>query len=199
MFMSEVLEGSVAEPLHGEVLYSEAEVDERVGQLANEIINRYKGDNPLFVCLMRGGVPFASKLIFEIARQDKTFNPEVDNMTITTYGTEREAHPPTVVYDLAPDTETEGRHVVLLDDCLDKGITAAFTSDYLKQHHGAAEVDLIVLVQKQRPRQQFGEATLHGFEAPDVWLTGMGLDDASIGKEAGRWLSYIAIANGVED
>lgn len=197
--MSEVLEGSVAKPLHGEILYSEAEVDERIGQLASEVIDRYKDENPLFVCLMRGSVPFASKLIFEIVRQDKNFNPEVDNMTVTTYGAERRSHPPQVIYDLAPDTETDGRRVVLLDDCLDKGITAAFTSDYLKQHHGAAEVDLIVLVQKQRQRQQFSQATLYGFEAPDVWLTGMGLDDANIRKEAGRWLSYVAIANGVEE
>jgi hypoxanthine phosphoribosyltransferase len=197
--MSEVLEGSVAEPLHGEILYSEAEVDERIGQMASEIIGRYKDENPLFVCLMRGAVPFASKLIFEIVRQDRDFNPEVDNMTVTTYGAERQAHPPQVIYDLAPDTETQGRRVVLLDDCLDKGITADFTSEYLKSQHGAAEVDLVVLVQKQRPRQHFAQATLYGFEARDVWLTGMGLDDAHYGKEAGRWLSYIAIAGGVEE
>ncbi|HTE57292.1 MAG TPA: phosphoribosyltransferase family protein [Verrucomicrobiae bacterium] len=181
-------------PLFKEVLISEEQVAERIDELATNVIERYKDKDPLFVCLLRGGAPFASMLMFSIARQDPGFHPELDYMTVSTYGERREAGSTRIVMDLGPKTVVKDRPVVLLDDVLDEGITAAFTTTYLAGR-GAQETDLIVLVQKDRERTAFGDATLFGFEAPGDWLTGMGMDDRLLATEGNRWMASIALAN----
>lgn len=172
-----------------------AQVQQRIDQMARQIISDYQGGQPLFVCLLRGGAPFASQLMFAITRHDPDFHPELDYLTIKTYGDERTDKPSELLSDILPSTNAQGRPVILLDDVLDKGITAAFASRYMREHHGAASVDLIVLAQKARQRTAYPSAKLYGFEVPDDWLTGMGLDDPGIAKEANRWAGYIAIAN----
>ena len=78
---------------------------------------------------------------------------------------------------------------------LDKGITAAFATDHFMKNHNAASVEIVVLAEKDRERTAYGHAALSGFIVPNDWLSGMGLDDASIAKEAHRWSGFIAIAN----
>jgi len=180
--------------LHAQVLHTADEVARRIDEMAAEIVERYRDDKPVFVCLLRGGAPFATRLMFAIAELDPHFHPELDYVTIRTYASERAANHPELVMGLAPGTDIVGRRVVMLDDVLDKGHTAAFTSGYLKLL-GASTVDLVVLMQKDFARAHFADATIHGFVAPNEWLTGMGMDDARLTREANRWLADLAIAN----
>jgi hypoxanthine phosphoribosyltransferase len=189
---------SDAKPLYKQLIADEQQVNRRIDELAATIIEQYHGKQPLFVCLLRGGAPFASRLLFSIARQDPHFHPEVDYMTIKTYGDTRSDHPSELVMDLSPSTAVAGRDVILLDDVLDKGVTAEFARDTLQQKHGAKEVRCAVLVQKTLHRTHYGDAWLFGFEAPADWLTGMGLDDARLAPEGNRWASFIAIATDEE-
>jgi hypoxanthine phosphoribosyltransferase len=171
--------------LYEHLLHSAEAVSERIDEMAAELVERYRDDKPLFVCLLRGGAPFATQLMFAVAKLDPTFHPELDYMTVRTYATERSASHPELVMGLAPGTDIHGRTVVMLDDVLDKGHTAGFTSGYLRLL-GAASVDLVVLMQKQCEREHYPEATIHGFVAPDEWLTGMGMDDTRLAREANR-------------
>lgn len=116
-------------------------------------------------------------------------------MTIKTYGEERIDRQPQLIADLLPTTAVNNRPVVVLDDVLDKGGTATFAQDYLTNHHHAASVDLVVLVQKIVDRPAYPSATLYGFEAPADWLTGMGMDNTNVAKEASRWTQSIGIAS----
>jgi hypoxanthine phosphoribosyltransferase len=179
------------------ILYDELQVERRIDEMAAEIVVEYNGINPLFVCLLRGANPYASMLMRSIARQDHSFNPEMDYLTIRTYGDERESKPPKIIQPLAPSTVTRGRHAIILDDVLDKGDTAEFTTKYLTRK-GVSSVDLIVLAEKQKQRQVYHESTKYGFLTPDVWLAGMGMDNTSRGKEFGRWAGYIAVANAID-
>lgn len=172
---------------------TELEVAARIDELAQTIVQRYKGQNPLFVCMLRGGAPFATRLMFAIERTDASFCPEMDYITTKTYGDARVDKQPELLTDVQPSTIVEGRTVILLDDVLDKGVTAAFARQVMLDK-GASAVDLIVLAQKTRERTAFKEATLYGFDAPEDWLTGMGMDNASVGKEAHRWAGYIEIS-----
>ncbi|MCA9338387.1 hypothetical protein KC949_02415 [Candidatus Saccharibacteria bacterium] len=178
-----------------EVLYTEKDVDRQIKKMASEVINRYAGTDPLFVCLLRGGAPFAMKLMFEITRQDPTFYPEIDYMIVKTYGDRRTESDSELITDLAPHTNTKGRHAIILDDTLDKGITADFVNDHLRKNHQVSDVDLLVLVEKDVERAQFKHATMSCFTAGPEWLVGMGLDDSASGKEAGRWADYVAVLN----
>lgn len=191
--MAENNTGGYEEFPDNEIFADAQDIDCRIDEMAATVIERYKDKDPLFVCLMRGGAPFASKLMFSLTRQDPSFHPEMDFMTIATYGQELVGKQPRIVMDLAPTTKTQGRPVIILDDVLDKGYTARFTKAHLELR-GASSVDLIVLVQKDTERTQYGDATLYGFEAPDEWLVGMGMDDPRVRRDAHRWAGHLAIA-----
>src|SRR6478609_1632041 len=112
--MNEPLTASAPAPdLYSTVLHSTEDVDRRIDEMAAEIVERYRDDKPLFVCLLRGGAPFATRLMFAISRLDPHFHPELDYMTVRTYATERSASHPELVMGLAPGTDIHGRTVVM--------------------------------------------------------------------------------------
>lgn len=176
------------------LLASAADVDQAIARIARDIIAAHSNTKPLFVALLRGAAPFASKLMFELTKQAPDLYPELDYMVVSAYGSERHARPPEIVTDLSPKTQLAGRHVILLDDVLDTGTTAGFTRDYLLKK-GARAVQLAVLVQKDLQRMQYPRADFYGFTSGPEWLAGMGLDDHATANEAYRWLNEVRIIN----
>ena len=166
------------------------QVDARIQELASEIITDLSGKQPLFVALLRGAAPFATKLMFAITEQAPDFHPEIDYMMVRTYGSGQHAGEPEIVTDLAPDTDVASRPVIILDDVLDKGITAHFVAEHLRSR-GAGDVRLAVLADKRTEKIHDIKADYCGFEVDDAWLVGMGMDDAGSGKEHSRWLGSI--------
>lgn len=164
-------------------------IDQAIDTIAIKILDQYN-ETPLFVALLRGAAPFASKLMFAIARKAPNFHPELDYMMVSTYGSGQTAGEPRIVTDLAPDTITKDREIIILDDVLDKGITANFVFNHLKSR-GAASVKLAVLAVKTTNRRYQITPEYAGFSFDDVWLSGMGMDDGHTAKEADRWLSDI--------
>jgi len=192
----EVLQQPVPPPrLYKKILFTEAEVDARIAEMAVEITRVYKGTDTLFVSLLNGAQPFTAKLMRAIQRHDPYFHPNVQSMIVSRYGTSRDGGEPRLVTDLPPDYRVlTGRHVVLLDDLVDGGGTTDFTERHLYDY-GAWTVERIVLVKKRKVPPIEAKIALYGFEAPDVWLTGMGMDNVRLGPEANRWAGWIAIAN----
>jgi hypoxanthine phosphoribosyltransferase len=175
-------------------LYDRTQVNQRIGQLASEITARYPGESelerPLFVGLLRGAMPFASKLMFEIERQAPDFHPELDVMMVSTYGSGRHAGEPRIVTDLAQTTSVFGRPVVILDDVLDQGITADFVTKHLDKLNPGS-IELAVLAKKAVSRVYDIEPDYYGFDVGAKWIVGMGMDDARAGDEHYRWLDEI--------
>ena len=182
--------------LHSEILATDQEVKAAINKLAIEIIREFKNQNPLFVCLLRGGIPFSSELMFAITQQDPHFFPELDYMTVSRYGANQTPSPtPHVVMDLSYKTAITGRTVIVLDDLIDKGGTYSFTKKHLEDK-GATRVYLAALAQREIDELREFDADFYCFSiASQEWLTGMGLDDPRIGNEANRWAKYVAIAN----
>lgn len=182
-------------PLYSQKLISEAELTEHIDKLAGEIIQKFTGQNPLFICLLRGGMPFTAQLMFAITKQDPHFHPELDYMTVSSYGSELTASEPRIVMDISYKSEITGRPVIVVDDMIDKGSTYIFTKKHL-QNKGAESVYLAALVQRKAVESREFDADFYCFNVDSQqWLTGMGLDDPRIAKEANRWARYIAIAN----
>jgi hypoxanthine phosphoribosyltransferase len=173
-----------------EQLASSEKVNQAIADLAASILRDFADERPLFVQLLRGAQPFASKLMSEIARQNPMFHPELDSMIVTTYGAGQKAGGPHIVADLAPTTTVKDRTIIILDDVLDKGITANF----VKRHLAARQprnVRLAVLAQKTVKREIDIVADYCGFTFSDDWLVGMGMDDASAAPEGYRWIDEI--------
>lgn len=171
-------------------LANSAEVNQQIIHLATSVLADYPNSSPLFVGLLRGAAPFASKLMLEITRQSPDYHPEIDYMMVSTYGAEKHAGEPHIVTDLAPSTRVHDRSVVIIDDVLDKGITADFVTKHL-QARGAAAVRLAVLCDKTTQRERDISANYVGFTFEDNWLVGMGMDDPQAANEGYRWLDEI--------
>lgn len=181
--------------LYKEKLASSEQVNNKIDELAATIIRDFKDKNPLFVCLLRGGMPFATQLMFAITRSDPYFHPELDYMTVSRYGGSQVASEPKVVMDLSYKSVTTDRTIIILDDMIDKGGTYLFTKEYLKTK-GAGDIYLAALVQRELEIPRGFDADYYCFNVKsEEWFTGMGLDDARLGVEANRWADYIAIAN----
>jgi len=166
-----------------------AEVSAKVSQIATQIITDHP-TSPLFVSLLRGAAPFSSRLMTEIVRKSPTYHPELDYMMVSTYGDGRHAGEPHIVTDLAPSTEVNGRDVIVIDDVLDKGITASFVFNHLR-NRGASHLQLAVICEKDVGRELPIVAEYKGFTFGDKWLVGMGMDDPHVAKEGYRWLEEI--------
>ena len=175
------------------ILYSADQVAQRIDEMAQEIIVRYPDDKPLFVCLLRGAVPFTSQLMTAITRHNPTFYPEVAYLQTSTYGADRTPGEASV-YSSIDDADFAGKTVIVLDDCLDHGVTYAKVKQFLIDND-AASIKLVVLVDKDTARKSVETPLLAGFTTPDIWLVGMGMDDASIAPEAERWADYIGNAS----
>lgn len=161
-----------------------SQIQESIDGLAEQIIKDYP-TTPLFIALLRGAAPFASKLMFALAKLQSDYHPELDYMMVSTYGQDHTSKKPVIITDLAPCTLVAGRDVIILDDVIDLGITSDFVKNLL-QDRGANNVKLAVLASKNVPERQ-SQADYCGFDAGDKWLVGMGLDDAKVATEGYRW------------
>lgn len=170
-------------------LYSHTDIDTRLDAMARAITAAHH-KTPLFIALLRGAAPFASKLMFAIARHQPDYHPELDYMMVKTYGSEKTAGQPEIITDLAPSTTVASRSIIILDDVLDTGVTAAFVRDHMRAR-GARNVQIAVLVNKINVRADGFEPDFYAFTAGPEWLIGMGLDDPHVAPEAHRWDSTI--------
>jgi hypoxanthine phosphoribosyltransferase len=163
--------------------------------MAIEITRSYNSAETLFVSLLNGAQPFTAKLMYAIQVHNPYFHPNVQSMIISRYGPNREPGLVRVVTDLPPEYRNlTGRHIVLIDDLIDAGGTLEFARQHLLSY-GATQVDSVVLVKKIKTSATTGGVAMFGFEAPDAWITGMGMDDERLGQEANRWAGWIAVAN----
>lgn len=161
-----------------------------ISRVAKEIIANHPHDNPLFVALLRGAMPFASKLMIAITHEKQNYHPDLDYMLVSTYGNDNRAGEPRIVTDIAPSTTVENRNVIIVDDVLDKGITAEFVTRHFHAL-GATSVELAVLAEKNTDRIYDVSPDYCGFSFGDKWLVGMGMDDPTAAHEGYRWLDEI--------
>jgi hypoxanthine phosphoribosyltransferase len=171
-------------------LATKEQVDETIQSIATQIIEDFPNTTPLFVALLRGAAPFSSKLMLSITQQSPRYHPELDYMMVSTYGDGRTAGEPHIVTDLAPTTIVHDRNVVMIDDVLDKGVTADFVFKHMRAR-GAAGLRLAVLCDKHTEREYDIAGDYVGFTFDDNWLVGMGMDDSQAAIEGYRWIDEI--------
>jgi len=166
----------------GRVFFSAAQIQRRVRQLAKEISRDYEGRHLLLVGVLRGVFCFMSDLMRYL-----TVPVDVDFMAISYYGAEskRAVH---VTKDV--DLSLEGRHVLLVEDIVDTGMTLSFVINHLKEHNPAS-VTVCTLLDKRVRRLIEVPLTYIGFEVPDEFLVGYGLDY----QEEYRNLPFIALVS----
>jgi hypoxanthine phosphoribosyltransferase len=164
----------------GRVFFSADQIQKRVQQLAREISRDYEGRHIVLVGVLRGVFCFMADLMRYL-----TVPVDVDFMAISYYRAEsgKAVH---VTKDL--DLNLEGRHVLLVEDIVDTGMTLSFVLGHLKARRPAS-LAVCTLLDKKVRRLAEVPLTYVGFEVPDEFMVGYGLDY----QEEYRNLPFIAL------
>lgn len=165
-----------------EILYTEEEIKTKVKELGRRLSEDYKGLNPLCICVLKGAAPFMTDLV-----RSMDIPLEMDFMAVSSYGASTKSSGVVrIIKDL--DASVEGRHVIIVEDIIDSGLTLSHLIDLLR-HRNAASIKVVTLLDKPGRRTVDLQPDYCGFTIPDAFVVGYGLDYA----EKYRNLPYIGI------
>ncbi|MCA1573773.1 MAG: hypoxanthine phosphoribosyltransferase [Acidobacteria bacterium] len=165
-----------------EVLLSEQQIQSRIKELGAEITRDYAGRNPLLIGVLKGACFFMSDLLRAI---DTRLG--IEFIAISSYGSStRTSGEVRILKDL--DVPVEGRDLIVIEDIVDTGLTLSYLMANLKSR-GAASVKLVALLDKHERREREVQIDYLGFQIPDHFVVGYGLDFA----ERYRNLPFIAV------
>ncbi|MCL6548713.1 MAG: hypoxanthine phosphoribosyltransferase [Alicyclobacillus sp.] len=164
------------------VLFTESEIEGRVREMAAALSRDFEAKNPLFICILKGAVLFMADLVKRV-----TIPVEMDFMATSSYGdSSRSSGVVRILKDL--DRPVERRHVVIVEDIVDTGLTLQYLRDVLL-HRRAASVKVAALFDKPARRAVDIQPDYCGFTVPDEFIVGYGLDYA----ERYRNLPYVGV------
>ena len=153
------------------VLLSEEQLRQRVRELGEEISKEYADKEILMIGVLRGAVMFMADLARAI-----TVPVMIDFMAVSSYGTSTSSSGIVrILKDL--DEEVAGKHVLIVEDIIDSGLTLSYLVDNIKSRQPAS-VRICTLLNKPERRKVDLEVNYNGFVVPDEFVVGYGLDYA---------------------
>jgi len=166
----------------GEILVGEQQLRSRVRELGDEISTEYEGRDLLLIGVLKGAVFFMADLMRHIR-----VPCEIDFMAISSYGASTDSSGVVrILKDL--DINIEGRHVLVVEDIVDSGLTLSYLMRNLESREPAT-LEVCALMTKPARREIEVPIRYVGFEIPNKFVIGYGLDFA----ERYRNLPYVAV------
>ncbi|WP_028660277.1 hypoxanthine phosphoribosyltransferase [Nocardioides insulae] len=152
-----------------EVLYTEDQIQGRLKELAEQIRADYEGEDLLLVGVLRGAVMVMADLARHLDR-----HVEIDWMAVSSYGSgTKSSGVVRILKDL--DTDLSGRHVLVVDEIIDTGLTISWLVANLSSR-GPASVEIATLLRKPEAQTMPVEARYVGWDIPNEFVVGYGLD-----------------------
>ena len=169
------------------VLLDEETVEKRICEVAAQISEEYKGKEIHMICVLKGGVFFMCELAKRIS-----VPVSLDFMCVSSYG---DATTSSGVVRIAKDLDEsiEGKDVLIVEDIIDSGRTLYYLIDVLKKRNPKS-IQLCTLLDKPERRERDVKVDYVGFNIPDEFVVGYGLDYA----QRYRNLPFIGVVEGVE-
>jgi hypoxanthine phosphoribosyltransferase len=172
----------------GEILVQADELQHRIKEMAADVSRDYKGRDLLLIGVLKGAVFFLSDLMRHL-----DIPCEVDFMAVSSYGSSTDSSGVVrILKDL--DAPLEGRNVLIVEDIVDSGLTLQYLMRTLEARNPAS-IEVCALLTKPERRKVDTPARYVGFEIPDKFAIGYGLDYA----ERYRNLPYVATLTGIAD
>ncbi|MDA2929959.1 hypoxanthine phosphoribosyltransferase [Acidobacteria bacterium AH-259-O06] len=170
----------------GEILIDERQIQKRVAELGGAITRDYQGKNPLLIAVLRGAAIFYADLIRHI-----DLKLRIDFISVSSYGAATRS---CGEVQLLKDVESSIRavDVILVEDIIDSGLTVDYLLRNLR-NRGPASLRTCTFLSKPSRRQVQVQIDYVGFEVPDRFLVGYGLDH----NQKYRNLPFIAVLDGV--
>ncbi len=153
---------------------SEESIREKVAELAGALNRDYKGKNPIFISILNGAFIFAADLFKSL-----TIDAEISFIKLASYKGMKSSGQ--VITAIGLDTEIFDRHVVILEDIVDTGKTL---HEFLPQlwHQQPASLKIVALLHKPEATVYPLKVDYTGFEIPDKFVVGYGLDYNGLGR-----------------
>lgn len=165
-----------------EVLFSEEQLQSKMKELGAAITADYAGKDLLLVSILKGSIMVMADLMRAV-----DLPLEIDFMNVSSYGAGTETKGAVkILKDL--DVDIKGKHVLIVEDILDSGVTLHNLINLLKQREPAS-VEICTLFSKPSRRQIEVETKYLGYEIPDAFIVGYGLDY----DERYRNLPYVGV------
>ena len=151
------------------ILYHESTILSRLDELACKITEDYRGKDVTVIAVLKGSFIFMADLLRRVP-----IHLQVDCLSVSSYhgikSTGRVNFRETRLADV------RGRHVLILDDILDSGVTLHTIREHLAAHGGALSLKVCVLLRKKIDRPRLVDADYVGFDIPNEFVVGYGLD-----------------------
>ncbi|HIX70455.1 MULTISPECIES: hypoxanthine phosphoribosyltransferase [Enterococcus] len=164
------------------ILITKEEIALRCKELGQELTEEYQGKNPLVIGVLKGSIHFMA----DICREMDCYL-ELDFMDVSSYGNATVSSGEVrILKDL--DTNVEGRDLLIVEDIIDSGRTLGYLVDLFK-YRKANSVKIVTLLDKPEGRVVDIEADYIGFDVPNEFVVGYGLDYA----EQYRNLPYVGV------
>lgn len=164
------------------VLLTEEQIQQKVNEIGAKISEDYKDKNLILVSVLKGSIMFMADLMRAI-----TIPCQIDFMNVSSYGSGAKTTG-VVKIEKDLDTDLEGKDLLIVEDILDSGMTLHYIKGMLKDR-GTNSIRIATLLDKPERRQAEVYADYIGFQVPDKFVVGYGLDYA----ERYRNLPYIGV------
>jgi len=164
------------------ILFDSNHILNRVQELGLQISDEYKERNPVLICILRGSVMFLSDLMKNIS-----VGVEIDFLSLSSYGDSTKS---SGIVKIRKDIDTEitNRHVIVVEDIVDTGLTLKYIEEYLAKHEPAS-IKICALLDKPEAHKTDIRIHYKGFDIGNEFVVGYGLDFS----EKYRNLPYIGI------
>jgi hypoxanthine phosphoribosyltransferase len=149
-------------------LFTAAQVESALDEIAEKISVKHRENNPLVICVMNGGLIVTGALLLRL-----DFPLEQDYLHATRYRGKTQGGE--LKWLAEPEHSLKDRHVLVVDDILDEGYTLAAIAEHCRQA-GARSVETVALVEKLHQRKHGIKADYIGLEVEDRYLFGYGMD-----------------------
>ncbi|MBO8429926.1 hypoxanthine phosphoribosyltransferase [Spirochaetes bacterium] len=166
------------------VLFSEAAIQERIKEIADEMNKFYNGEEVYAICVLKGAVMFATDLVKYLDMPLK-----MEFIRLSSYGTGTTSTGKVNAVDISlPDLN--GKNVLIIEDIVDTGLTAKFLMDFMHCNFKTKSTKFCSLLDKKITRQTDIEPDYYGFEVDDKFVVGYGLDYEGYYRNL-RYIGYV--------
>lgn len=153
----------------GKVLVTEAELKARIAELGQTLAKEYEGKNPIFIGVLKGVVVFYADMVRAVP-----IECQFDFLAVSSYGAGTTSSGKLqMLKDVS--CNPEGRHIIILEDILDTGLTLKAVAEHLQAMHPAS-LKICALLDKPERREVDISADYVGFTIPNEFVVGYGLD-----------------------
>lgn len=162
-----------------DVLLTEEDIREKVEELSEKIIVRFSRltKPPILMSVLTGGMYFGVDL--STCLQRKNFNHKVDTVSLSTSSGDNLLGEVKMLSE--PHADLCEQHVVVVEDIVDRGESMNFLNNYLRQKRPASITYCVFLVKETHGPLDF-DISLRGFDIPDCWVVGYGMDTNQLGR-----------------